>query len=411
MNNQGIFRKEAIAYRADRLHGTVSIAMPLSWQIIGLLLLGSLALVIIFLATASYARTETVSGVVALDTGIAAIMPSRSGVIEQLYAREGQAVRKGQTLVAIRAEEDMMSGDTVPDRIDRALLQQDARLAARADLLRSAASSDQARLAASIIGIDNEIESLDRQITDQRRLVEVAAREFADVEQVAKKGFISRRDVEAREANMLLRRQQLAQLEQQLAAQRANLIETAKSANQAAATADAQIATNQSDRAAVSQRRAEADLSRGYRITAPVAGVVAGMTSRIGQSVKPDEQLMIIVPNDAHARAELYLPTAAAGFVAPGQEARLAVDAFPYQRFGTVTVRIVSISAAVVRRTGADDATPAYLVVARLDQPWIMAFGRRQRLVPGMKLSARIVTERRTLIEWLFEPLFAVRDR
>ena len=34
-----------------------------------------------------------------------------------------------------------------------------------------------------------------------------------------------------------------------------------------------------------------------------------------------------------------------------------------------------------------------------------------EELVPGMSLTARIVTENQSLIEWLFEPLFAVRNR
>jgi membrane fusion protein len=53
----------------------------------------------------------------------------------------------------------------------------------------------------------------------------------------------------------------------------------------------------------------------------------------------------------------------------------------------------------------------AYPVVVEIDNPEVIAFGRREKLVPGMTLTARIVTEKQSLIEWLFEPLFAVRRR
>jgi membrane fusion protein len=40
-----------------------------------------------------------------------------------------------------------------------------------------------------------------------------------------------------------------------------------------------------------------------------------------------------------------------------------------------------------------------------------MAFRRKQSLLAGMTLSARIVTRKQTLLEWLFEPIYAVNRR
>ena len=84
----------------------------------------------------------------------------------------------------------------------------------------------------------------------------------------------------------------------------------------------------------------------------------------------------------------------------------------PYQRFGTVTARISEISSAVIPKATAEGVTvPVYLVTANCSQSWVPAFGRRQPLLPGMTLTARIVTKKQTLFEWLFEPLFAVSRR
>src|SRR5205085_4443767 len=113
----------------------------------------------------------------------------------------------------------------------------------------------------------------------------------------------------------------------------------------------------------------------------------------------------------AQPTAELYIPTTAAGFIAPGQEVRLSIGAFNYQTFGTVEARILTVSRAAVTQPGAQGPVPVYLVTAAIGKPWIMAFGQKQPLLPGMTLSARIITEKRSLIKWLFEPLFAVGRR
>jgi len=411
-SNHSLFRKEALQHRTERLHGEVNLAVPVAWQAIGYLLLAALAAALIFLATASYSRIETATGAIVLDRGVAAIVPSRPGIVADLLVREGQRVDQGRPLVRIRSEEDMTGGATMPERIVDSLGEQDRRLSSQVDLVRAAAAAEQARLGAQIRGLTQEIASLDAQIASQRRLVEVAAADFEASRRVAARGFVSVRDLDAREGALLARRQQLAQLDQARAAKRADLAEAERMIAQSAASAEAQAAGVLSSRAELAQRLAQAEASRGYSLTAPVAGTVTALTARLGQPAVAGEPLMIVMPAGARPRAELFVPSQAVGFLAVGQEVRLAVDAFPYQRFGTVTARIAEISSAAIPRRTADGGTmPAYLVTAEIETPWVAAFGRRQPLLPGMTFSARIVTERQSLIQWLFEPLFAVGSR
>lgn len=407
-----LFRKEVLEHRADRLQGDVSLAVPVSWQIIGFLLLTTLVVALVFLATASYSRAEVVTGAIVLDRGIASIVPSRPGIVAQLPAREGQRVAAGDPLVRIRSEEDMSGGRSAPRRIMDALEEQDARLASQTSLVMSAAGAERERLAAQIGGTEQEIASLDTQIASQQRLIQVAENEFNEVQGIATKGFISRRDLEARESALIARRQQLSQLEQARAAKTAGLAEARRAITQAGATAQAQAAGVQSSRAQLAQQVAQAESTQGYTLTSPIAGTVTAVTARLGQPAIQQQPLMIVMPSNATPFAELYVPTSAAGFLEVGQAVRLAVDAFPYQRFGTVSARIVQISSVAVPKATPDGgAVPVYLVTAELTNPSVVAFGRRQPLLPGMTLSARIITQKQSLFEWLFEPLFAVRNR
>lgn len=228
-----LFRKEVLEHRADRLQGDVSLAVPVSWQVIGFTLLTALVVALVFLATASYSRVETVAGAIVLDRGVASIVPSRPGIVAEIPAREGQQVAAGDPLVAIRSEEDMTGGRTAPRRIMDALEEQDSRLASQTSLVMSAAGAERARLAAQIAGGEQEIASLDAQIASQRRLIEVAENEYNEVQGIATKGFISRRDLEARESALITRRQQLSQLEQARAAKTAGLTEARRSISQA----------------------------------------------------------------------------------------------------------------------------------------------------------------------------------
>lgn len=413
MRDEGrqLFRQEALRHRADRLQGSVSIATPIAWQTLGYLLLTALIAVGTFLFLGRYARVETVAGVVALDQGVASVVPSRAGTVVKVDVAEGQKVRAGQPLLSVRSAEAMLDGNTAPERVLRAVGRQDDALSQQNVMASRATQADKARLRETKLGAERELVSLEVQKSDQKRLIATALADFDNARQIAASGFVSKRDVDLREATLLTRRQQLAQLEQLCSAKRAEAAEAERSIAQADANLKAQVASTQSNRAALQQQIAQADLAKGYTVTAPVGGTVTALVARVGQPAAADQQVMMILPTAARPSVDIYVPTAAIGFVRPGQSVRLAVDAFPYQNFGTIAGRVEKVATAAVARTGPSGPVPVYIVRARVPQPSILAYGRPHPLLPGMTLTARIVTERRSLFEWLFEPVFAIRRR
>lgn len=105
----------------------------------------------------------------------------------------------------------------------------------------------------------------------------------------------------------------------------------------AIAELDGALASLAGRRAALARQGAEV-------IRAPVAGRVAALPARAGQSVAPQMLLAAILPEGGVLEAELYVPTRAAGFIREGQEARLQFDAFPFQKFGWGTGRVTVVS-------------------------------------------------------------------
>lgn len=407
-----MFRPEAIHHRADRLSGDVSIALPVSWQAVGYLVFGGVAAAFAFLALADYARIETVTGSIVPDTGVSAVVPTRAGVITRLAVKEGQIVAAGEELAAIRAEEDSAEGPTAAARIGEAIARQDASLSQQAAAAMLAARAQQGQLGAQRSGLLAEIAQLEAQIAIQTDLVESARRDFERTRDVAARGFVSARDMQYREELLMSRRQGLSQLTQSLAARRASLVEAERSAAQVMAQAAAQTAGLSANRAQVAQQAANSDGSRSYVLRAPVAGRVTALTARAGQPVTPQGQILAIVPQGSVLQAELAVPSSAIGFIKPGQSVRLAIDAFPYQRFGTASGKVLSVPASAVSRPAPGGGViSTYPVIVALDRASIAAFGRNEALVSGMTLTARITTEKQSLLEWLFEPLYAVRKR
>lgn len=390
----------------------MAISVPVAWQVIGYFLFASVVGAFIFLSLASYARVETVTGLIVPDRGIVTIVAPRNGIVMSIAVRDGHDIRAGTELAAIRAEEDGADAVSVAGQMEAAVGHQDSSLAAQMAAARQAADAQLRQLAAQRFGLSQEIAQLQSQISLQRNLIVSAQKDHERTRTIAEHGFISQRDLQAREETLLVRQQGMSQLVQSLASKRASLSEVERSAAQVEAQAQSQRASLAASRAEVARQAASIAGSRAYTLRAPVAGRVTALTARVGQLASASAPLMTIVPSNSVLDAQLAVPSAAIGFVKPGQEVRLAIDAFPYQRFGTLKGKVQRVASSAVNMQTPGGATiPVYPVTVALERAGVLAYGKREALVPGMTLTARIVTEKQSFLQWLFEPLFAVQRR
>jgi membrane fusion protein len=162
-------------------------------------------------------------------------------------------------------------------------------------------------------------------------------------------------------------------------------------------------------------RLAETAGRHAYLVRAPVAGRISALQARIGLAADPAIPLLAIVPTGDELTAELMVPARAIGFVEPGQAVRLAYEAFPYQRYGLHAGRVTTVSHNLLRPaelvSPVSTSEPSYRVTVALDRQTVEAFGRSFPLGADMTLKADIVFDRRSLFEWMFEPVFSLRGR
>ena len=125
--------------------------------------------------------------------------------------------------------------------------------------------------------------------------------------------------------------------------------------------------------------------------------------------------ILSIIPENSPLEIELLLPTRSAGFVKLGDEVKIRFDAFPYQKFGVASGKIVNIDQAVILPT--DTILPievkeaVYRVRASIQYQSISAYGDTFPLKVGMTADADIILEKRSLLEWLLDPIYAVKGK
>ncbi|WP_201832237.1 HlyD family secretion protein [Microvirga zambiensis] len=412
---QSLFRPQAVT-AASGEHSSVSLPVaPMSWQVLGGFILSCVVAVVIFLGTAEYARKETAGGALVAAGGAVRVSALRGGVVTELRVQEGDRVVAGQPLFTIASRQGLEAGGT----LDGAVL---ASLDTQIRILKEQIAADPERVANEIRRLDATIASVTTEreaLGTQRRLmaerVQVTEDRRRTVARLTQQGHSTRTALQEQDEALLARRQALAEIDRDLAAADKELGQTQLQREQLPvqqAERLAQLRLNLADR---ERQKAEAQGQRAQVLAAPIAGRVTALQVAPGQIVDANKPLLTLLPDGANLIAELFVPSRAIGFVAPGQQVRLMVDAFPYQRFGTLSGSVETVSQAVLSPTDVIGRTaltePAYRVTVRLDRQAIDAFGREVPLQPDMTLKADIVLEGRSLVAWLFEPLISVRGR
>jgi hemolysin D len=163
------------------------------------------------------------------------------------------------------------------------------------------------------------------------------------------------------------------------------------------------------DRDAVREQIQKTDKRRRLvTLEAPTDAVVLDIAKLSpGSIVREAETFFTLVPLNAKLEAEVQIDSSDIGYVKLGAEAQLKLDAFPFQRHGTLGAKIRTISEDAFRRESAGKATGEVYYMSRLtlDGTALKNMIDSSRLLPGMTLNAEVIVGRRSVMSYLAWPL------
>ena len=268
--------------------------------------------------TAQPSAESTDDAYVAADS--TSVAPKVRGLIGAVYVRDNQAVRAGDPLVRIDAEEF------------------DAKLAgARADLADADANIAAARAALTSLAAEQQLAAA--QVTAARTAIRSTAAEAdrAEADRHRYDALVATGAVAARDAETY--RTKAVGGAQEAAKARALLAVSQQQANVTAARRPALLAALERAQAARLRAAAALDLARqdqGHAlIRAPVDGVVGNRQVRVGDYVQPGSRLLTLVPMHALYVTANFKETQTRA-MRIGQPATIRVDALDHPLTGHV---------------------------------------------------------------------------
>ena len=410
-----LFRQEAIDAQREKLLGEVSLARPVPLWIFTVVALAFALGLVAFSVWGEYARRERVDGFLALDSGAARLLAPEAGVVAEILAKEGDEVESGQPLIRLSFERGTASGVTSGALVQKEISERIAGLEREQVQARQLGAQQAEILRRKVDDLQRELVQFDAEIKAQQNRLASSRNEFQRAEELYKDKFYSeskliefRNNVLDQQVKLEAARRQRAGVERELSSAKAEL----PTVEMKVRTQIDQIRRQMSE---LQQGSVQEEAKRENVIRAPLAGVVTNIAATRGEAVADEAPLAVIVPKGSGLHAQLLVPTRAIGFVQPGQEVVLRYDAFPFQRFGQYRGTVERVSRTVWspgEKVGPVTVKePVYRVDVRIDGQHVTSGDQKLALRPGMSVNADILPEKRTVWEWVFEPILSLKER
>jgi HlyD family secretion protein len=371
------------------------------------------------------------------------VQPAEAGIVREVLVRDGDSVKAGQVLM--RMDATTAAADTGVLEADAALKalslrRIDAELQGRpftvgaADPPEAAAhvlAQFRARRQSYLDSLAQEQANLERaqhehgaaqqQLSKLQATLPMYRQSAQSYERLVKEGFVSELGANDKVREKIEKEQELKAQEATVAALASAVEQARRKLAQIRSAYESQLLNERVELVGQQQHTAGELQKQVYRnglleLRASQDGTVKDLiTYTPGAVVQPGTVLLNIVPRDEPLYAEVAMRNEDVGFVAPGQPAKVKLQAYPFQQYGMLegTVELVSADSLAndPQRAAAQGQNPqSYKVLVRLAKQQLESNGEVLRLAPGMVVQAEIKQGTRTVLQYLLSPVRKVAN-
>jgi|GEM_PF-6112123 len=148
------------------------------------------------------------------------------------------------------------------------------------------------------------------------------------------------------------------------------------------------------------------NLSQTSEVRATINGVIHEMSEiNQGMSLHTGQHLLTIVPDNHQLEVDAWIKSQDIGFIEPGQPAVIKVDAYSFGKYGAVSGVLSYVSKDIFARSNTDNPLPSdYAFKAKILIDKNGFANPNLTIIPGMTVSAELVTGKRKAYEFLYRP-------
>lgn len=411
---------------------------------------GVLILLFVLLLWAMFGRLDIVSvaeGKLVPISYLKIVQPADSGIVREIAISEGQHVQKGQLLIRMDANLSEADSKSIQNQLQHKVLElrrieselngkpfklipTDSvelfnRIYAEYQSNRRALEDDIAAEQASLQKAHSELASTQEVQRKLEQTLPSLKTQEAAYDELVKEGFAGTLMAQEKQRDRITVEQDLRAQEYNGKSLQASISQSQKRLNQIQSDYRQKLEAERVAIYAEHQRLEQEWAKQSHKnslleLKAPQAGIVKDLATHTpGTVVSPGTVLMTLVPKNEVLQAEVWLKNEDAGFVHAGQEVKLKLMAYPFQKYGMIDGKVLQVSADATDKSNTNNQNSqsdsalnpsgstqmAYRTIVQFDKQNLEIEQQKLLLTPGMQVAAEIKLTDQTVMQYLLSPI------
>ena len=414
----------------------VSHPLP-SWRIFAWPVMTMLVVLFTWAFFAELDEVAVAMGEVVTQGKIKVIQHLEGGIVEELFVVEGDAVKKGDTLLQLDLASTGSNLEELRVRLDSQLLVR-ARLTAEAEGSKLAFPKDAANRQQTLVSAQRqafmarkrELDSTMRVMIEQVKQRELEIQELSARQKAAKRNYklaterlklsksllsegltpkiehleleaeVESLDGEVRSLEPALPKARAAAEESKQRLKEGE-IRFRREAREELGKTEQEIARLNELLARVTEQGSRAE------IKSPIDGIVKNLRyNTIGGVIKPGEPILEIVPTGENLVIQSKLNPTDRGYVTEGQRALVKISTYDFARYGGLEGTVILLAPDT---TTDENGQPYFRVIVQTDKNYLGEEEGSLPIVPGMQATVDIHTGKKSVMDYLVRPILKLR--
>jgi HlyD family secretion protein len=375
------FSSNSADYLAYELGQAIQELPPLYTRLlaglIGVLVVGTIS----WAAVSKTDEVATTEGKISPSIPVQPVQLLQSGAIENIIVKEGQQVKKDDVLIRLKSA-DIKAEITNIDRQMAFIKSQVERISIAAPKVQT---EKLRQVQVELQGLDKQLKSAQEKMTRVKKLSDQGA--------IARQEFLDAKDVlMSYQSKIAEKNQEIRQLQQQ------------DYQTNNGSLSDRNQLREKLVQLAGQKQQAEKRVE-GLTLKAPVDGTIYSVKVAPAQSViQAGQEVLTILPNQNQQGLVLKVNVLNKdiGFISPGMDAKVKLETFSFQEFGTLKGKVIQVSPNGVMDEKLGVVFPTQI---QLKENIVNVRGKDVAIKPGMIATGEIVTRQRTILSFLLEPI------
>ncbi|HAT1866435.1 TPA: HlyD family type I secretion periplasmic adaptor subunit [Legionella pneumophila] len=360
-----------------------------------IILWASLLFFIAAIVWANYAILDEVTtgqGKVIPSSEVQVIQNLEGGIIQNIFVKEGQIVKKDQILMQIDNTRFMSSYAEAEKKIDALeieIIRLNAEISNTKPVFPEKLTKTYPHLVQDQLSL---YESRMRELNQLEKSLELAQKELNLTRPLLKGGSVS-------EVEVIRLERTVSEIKGSIEKFKSEELDRL---NKARTELFALIEANKADK----------DRLTRTTVRSPVYGIVKQIkTKTIGGVVQPGNDLLEIVPLDDTLLIEAKIRPSDIGFIHPGQKAMVKITAYDFSIYGGLEGIVEHISADTIIDEQTDKKEESYYIVkVRTEKNYLGTEKNPLPIIPGMQATVDILTGQKSVLQYLLKPIIKAKQ-